>query len=271
MEQPKVIRELKRDELGRIELMDGPRGLLIRRVACGGVMPGSRWLARRLMARERDSLQRVSSLGGVACIVEDSAYQAAVSLDGRAPHAKDVLLRSWLDGVPLYEATELALNFFDLLDDLTRELHFQGVCHNDLHKEQNILVQADGYPALLDFQLASVHSVGTRQFEKRAREDLRHLQKHRRRYTRDGRGPEGVSEGAGHGLRRGLLARAWRRGGKPVYNMLVHGLARKGASEPRRESHEAFPIWIEELPSSRCGTQRDPASSPDSVDPAGSV
>jgi len=269
MEQPKVIRELKRDELGRIELMDGPRGRLIRRVACGGAMPGSRLLARRLMARERDSLQRVSALGGVARIVDDRAYEAAISIDGRAPRAKDVLLRSWLGGVPLYEATELALNFFDLLDELTRELHRQGVCHNDLHKEQNILVQEDGYPALLDFQLASLHATGGKQFQKRALEDLRHLQKHRRRYTRDGRGPEGASEGAGHGLKRGLLARAWRRTGKPIYNLIVHRLARKGASEPRRESHDAFPTWTEELPSSGCGVRRDPASPSDSAGPVG--
>lgn len=265
MEQPKVIRELKRDELGRIELMDGPRGRVIRRVACGGAIPGSRWLARRLMARERDSLRRVSNLDGVARVVEDSAYASTVALNGRAPNSKDVLLRSWVGGVPLYEATQLALNFFDLLDELAVALHALGVCHNDLHKEQNILVREDGYPALLDFQLASVHTTGGKQFEKRAREDLRHLQKHRRRYTRDGRGPEGASKGSGHGLQRGLLARAWKRGGKPIYNFIAHGLIRKRASEPRRESHEAFPTWIEKLPSTGYGVGRDLASRPDST------
>lgn len=238
-----VIRILKRDELGRVELLDGPAGRVVRRVACGGWIPGSGLLARSLARRERRALQHMQGIEGVARALELPDYTRASDGEFATPAQRDVLLRSYVEGVPLHETDELALNFFDLLEDLVQQMHAQGVCHNDLHKEQNILVCTDGYPALLDFQLASIHEKRDRAFEKRVREDLRHLQKHRRRYTKDGRGDPGALAGAGHGLRRGFVARTWRALGKPLYNALVHGLGRKGASEPRRASSDPFPSW----------------------------
>ena len=115
--------------------------------------------------------------------------------------------------------------------------------HNDLHKEQNVLVLEDGRPALVDFQLASVHRARGRPFEARCREDLRHLQKHRRRYTRDGRGPSEQATGAGAGLKRGVVARVWRVTGKPLYNLVTRRLLRTRDGEERRPSSGPWPRW----------------------------
>jgi hypothetical protein len=243
---------LKEDALGRVERLVGERGALVRRVACGGRLPGSRFVARLLLGRERRALLALASGGGaelrVPRLVEDAeARQAAGPATanggaGRVPRPGDVLLRSWIEGLPLHRATELPEDFFDLLDELVLAVHRRGVCHNDLHKEQNILVGRDGRPWLVDFQLASVHR---RLPAGRAREDLRHVQKHRRRYTRDGRGPQGgppVATGVGHGLERGPVARLWRRAVKPVYRRVATGLGRRDW-EQRRPSSGPWPRW----------------------------
>ncbi len=232
-----VEQVLKRDSFGRVERVARPEGAhALRRVACGGRLPGSGWVARRLLARERRALAALEGLRGVPCL-----------------HAGDtaggVLLREWLAGEPLHRAEVLAEDFFDHLDHLVEELHRRGVCHNDLHKEQNIVVGEDGFPHLIDFQLASVHPRRGRRFASRVRDDLRHVQKHRRRYTRDGRGPAsaGVEHGRGLGLRRSPVALVWRRTGKPLYNFVTRKLLRTRDGEERRPSTGPWPRWSEAL------------------------
>ena len=224
-------RVLKADALGRVERVVLPDGSLrVRRVACGGSIPGSRFVARRLLARERRALEALENMEGAPRLL-------AVE--------PGILERSWIEGAPLSHAEALPEDFFDRLDDLVRALHARGVCHNDLHKEQNVLVAADGWPALLDFQLASVHRRGSRAFASRARDDLRHVEKHRRRYTRDGRGPDGSepSRGSGHGLRRSPTALVWRRAVKPVYVFVTRSVLGTRDGEARRESSGPWPRW----------------------------
>lgn len=206
-------------------------------------------MARALLRRERRALEALARdgarLDGVPRVARDEAAERLASPDGRAPRAKEVLLRTWIEGRPLHLAEELPEDFFDHLEALAQALHARGVCHNDLHKEQNVLVGADGFPHLIDFQLASVHVRRGRVFASRARDDLRHLQKHRRRYTRDGRGPAAADErhGAGRGLRRSFLARTWRRWGKPLYELVTRRLLRTRDGEERRPSSGPWPRW----------------------------
>ena len=40
---------------------------------------------------------------------------------------------------------------------LVERMHNNHVSHNDLHTEQNVVVEVSGRPRLIDFQLASVH------------------------------------------------------------------------------------------------------------------
>jgi len=222
---------LKSDALGRVERIVGPDGSVrVRRTACGGRLPLSAFLGRRLLARERRALEALDGFRGAPRLL------AA----GRA-----TLDRSWIPGVPLSRAETLPEDFFDRLDELVVELHARGVCHNDLHKEQNVLVGEDGRPSLVDFQLASVHARRGKLFESRARDDLRHVEKHRRRYTRDGRGPAGgdVSRGRGHAIPRSIFARAWRRAVKPAYVFWTRKVLGTRDGEERRASTGPWPQW----------------------------
>lgn len=165
--------------------------------------------------------------------------------EGQALRPGEVLVRTFEAGRALHQAEELPLDFFDLVDAAVQAMHVEGVCHNDLHKEQNLVVGDDGRPVLIDFQLASVHRRRGRGFRVRCTEDLRHVQKHRRRYTRDGRGPEaaGAVHGAGHGRRRGPLAAIWRRTAKPLYNLVTRRVLRTKDGEERRASSGPWPRW----------------------------
>lgn len=275
---------LKLDALGRVERAVRADGsVCARRVASGSRIPFSAFVARRLLARERAALRVLDGLDGVPRVDADRSTptsslpshsspqprarsQANESTSSNAsarpnalgnPHAdarvvarfevRDgaVLERSWIDGLPLSRAEELPEDFFDLLDSLVQRMHARGVCHNDLHKEQNVLVRSDGRPALVDFQLASVHPARGRLFASRAREDLRHVEKHRRRYTRLGRGPRGdVQSGAGDGIPRSFVARAWRNSGKPLYVFVTRRVLRtRDGAEERRDSSGPWPRW----------------------------
>lgn len=247
MDRGRILRELKRDVFGTVELLEGGGDPVVRRVARGSRVPLSAWLARRLLARERRVLTALAGQDGVPQEIDDPGLTSLPDLDGRVPRPREVLLRTWLAGEPLHRATHLPRDFFDLLDGLALELHARGVCHNDLHKEPNVLVRQDGRPGLIDFQLSSIHRRRGRRFRARASEDLRHLQKHRRRYTRDGRGPAEAAIGAGHGRRRGWVARTWRRFGKPVYLFVTRRLLRTRDGEERRPSTGPWPEWVDPL------------------------
>jgi len=243
--EPQVVRELKRDELGRVELLDGPCGLLVRRVASGGRLPFSGAVARALAARERRALARLEGVRGVPRLAERADYARAPALDGSVPHEGQVLLRTWIEGRPLWAADELARDFFERLAELVGELHARGVCHNDLHKEPNVLVASDGTPAVVDFQLASVHPRRGRGFEVRCAEDRRHVEKHARRY-RVATGIESAAR-AERGPRRSLTARLWMRCGKPLYNRFVRGFLTSETGESRRDPRGPWPRWTAPL------------------------
>jgi len=178
-------------------------------------------------------------------LTSEPEFARAPSLDGRPPRERDVLVRTWLDGQPLHTAEALPRDTFERLEELVRELHRRGVCHNDLHKEQNVVIGRDGWPHLIDFQLASTHSKRSRSFENRAREDLRHVEKLRRRYLRaDGGYAAKLAQTAELGaLRRSLAARLWRRGGKPVYHIVTRRLLKVSDGEERRPNSGPWPVW----------------------------
>jgi hypothetical protein len=103
--------------------------------------------------------------------------------------------------------------------------------HNDLAKEPNFLVTADGRPAIIDFQLAWFCPRRGRLFRLLAREDLRHLLKHKRTYC-----PQFLTA-----RERRILAspswpaRIWMKTGKPVYLFVTRRLLgwrdREGAGD----------------------------------------
>lgn len=235
-----LARVLKQDGFGRVELLERGGRRLVRRVACGGRAPLSRTLARALRRREERALGRVADVGRVCGLARDAEAEGLPGPDGRVPRRRDVLLRSWVEGAPLWAAERLPRDFFDRLEELVRALHARGVCHNDLHKENNILVGIDGGPRLIDFQLASVHRAGSRAFAVRSREDLRHVDKHRVRYESRGTTRRSTT-------RRSTLASAWMRFGKPVYRRLRDALVPAREPEPTRPKAGPWPEWTAPL------------------------
>ncbi|WP_147653199.1 serine/threonine protein kinase [Vulcaniibacterium gelatinicum] len=201
-EPVREIAALKADSFGRIALMQGPGGPFVRRdlrhVPWWLRLPAW-WLARR----EARALRR---LGGLP------ATPRLLRWDGR------VLDRSYLDGEVLYRRPPRGdAAWFHAARRLLHTLHRRGLAHNDLAKEANWLVLADGSPAIVDFQLASVGDPRSRWLRLLAREDLRHLLKHKRTYC-----PQALTPVERRLLqRRSWLREAWFRTGKPVYRFVT--------------------------------------------------
>ncbi len=175
------------------------------------------WLARRLARREADALAHLAHLAPRVAQV--------LHWDGQ------VLQRSWMPGRPMQEAQPRDTAYFRDALTLLRQVHRAGVVHNDAAKEPNWLVLEDGTPALLDFQLAGTYHRRTRMFRVLAREDLRHLLKHKRTYC-----PEALSSRQKAILAQpSLPSRLWMATGKRIYLWITRGLLnwqdREGAGD----------------------------------------
>ena len=207
---------LKRDLFGSVSLIcDGPTGTYIRRdVRCAPWW--TRGIARALARREAATLERLAGLDGVPQLLHFD---------------RDTLHRSFMAGEPMQVAKPRDPAYFKAAQALVFRMHRRGVAHNDTAKEPNWLVRADGSPGLIDFQLAYASSRHTRWFGLLAREDTRHLLKHKRTY-------------AAHALttrQQRLLdtpawtSRMWRRTVKPVYLFVTRRLLnwsdREGATD----------------------------------------
>jgi RIO-like serine/threonine protein kinase len=173
---PTILKVLKVDSFGRIELVESERGRIIRRVACGGEIPGSAIAARFLARREQRILARLGGIPGLPRALDDNG--------------NGEFYRSYIEGVPLYESGALDGAYFMQLSELVDALHRAGVTHNDLAKEANILVTSDSKPALIDFQIAFPFPsrrgpIMRRLFEMLKREDHRHVLKQKRVHRAD--------------------------------------------------------------------------------------
>ena len=199
------IQALKADSFGRIALMRDAAGPFVRRdlryVPLWLRLPAW-WLARR-------EAQALRSIDGLA------ATPQLLRWNGR------VLDRSYLDGAAMYQRPPRGdLGYFRGARRLLQQLHARGIAHNDLAKEANWLVLTDGTPAIIDFQLATRGHPRSRWMRLLAREDLRHLLKHKRMYC-----PQALSPVECRLLKRhSWLRDAWFATGKPVYRFVTRRL-----------------------------------------------
>jgi len=202
---PVEVAALKADSFGRIALMDGPQGLFVRRD-----LSATPWWLRlpawRLARREALALQAIAG---------QPATPQLLRWDGVR------LDRSYMAGDAMYQRPPRGdVAYFRAARQLLQQIHRRGVAHNDLAKEANWLVLADGSPAVIDFQLAVRGRPRSRWMRLLAREDLRHLLKHKRMYCRESLTP----------VEKRLLKRhswlrdAWFRTGKPVYRFVTRRL-----------------------------------------------
>ncbi len=199
------VQALKADTFGRISLMRGERGLFVRR-DLGHVPLWVRLPAWWLARREARALQCVDGL---------PAMPQLLGWDGRR------LDRSYLDGAAMYQRPPRGdVAYFRQARRLLQLLHRRGLAHNDLAKEANWLVLADGTPAIIDFQLATRGRPRSRWMRLLAREDLRHLLKHKRTYCATALTPVERRVLKRHSW----LREAWFATGKPVYRFVTRRL-----------------------------------------------
>lgn len=195
------IELLKSDALGRIEIVtDGDQSWIRRDIRPARF--GMRWIARKAAAREARVLTILAGVDGVPQLL---AWD------------EGLLERSFMAGAPMQQAQPRNPDYFRQAHRLLKRLRGLGVVHNDLAKEPNWLLRDDGRPGIVDFQLAWHSRKRGRLFRLLAREDLRHLLKHKRSYCPDALTP----------VERGLLARrswiasGWRATGKRVYKFVA--------------------------------------------------
>jgi predicted Ser/Thr protein kinase len=169
----------------------------------------ARWwvrpLALRLMAREARALRALAGIDGFPKIERCER--------GR-------LVRSWIDGNPMQVAAPRDPEYFSRALKLLRRMHRAGVAHNDLAKEPNWLVTPEFHPALVDFQLALTSRRRGRLFRSLAREDIRHLLKHKRTYC-----PARLTQRELNILATpALVSRVWMSTGKKLYLLITRRL-----------------------------------------------
>jgi hypothetical protein len=163
-------------------------------------------LARILFIRERNTVGVAGALG----------IAPPLLFSGR-----NALVRGWIDGVALHIAKPHGdIVYFKSAKLALRKLHRAGITHNDLAKEQNWLRTPDGRAMLTDFQLAQRFRHRGKMFRVAAYEDLRHMLKHKRRYT-----PGALTPAEKRVLaRKSVVTRIWMATGKRVYYAITRGV-----------------------------------------------
>jgi RIO-like serine/threonine protein kinase len=181
--------------------------------------PGCRGVARLLARREARALERLAGIDGVPALID---------------HQRDRLTREYLAGQPMHEYGPDSRTLFRNALRLLRRIHRAGVAHNDLAKEANWICDDQNRIGIVDFQLASCCRHRSRRFRRLAREDLRHLLKHKACYM-----PDALTARQRALLANpSLAARLWRRLFKPPYHLLTRTILRWperiGAAERQR-------------------------------------
>lgn len=206
---------LKKDLFGEVRLQNSGQGPAILRDT-GPARWWLGWLARALLRREAAGL---AALDGIERVPELLHYD------------KKRLTRSFVAGKPMHLGKPADRSYFRSAARLLRRIHRAGVVHNDLAKEPNLLVCPDGSAAFIDFQLAWYSTRRGRFFRIAAREDIRHLLKHKRTYCPDDLTKREVSIlNSPSGLSRAYMASL-----KPVYVFVTRRLLgwsdREGAGD----------------------------------------
>lgn len=202
--RPATPQTLKIDAFGATEMLsDGKK-------VCRNTDRARPWLrplARALARREAVALIRLNDCTGIPRLL---------GWDGRR------LERSHLAGEVLYAADAVPRAWFGHALRLLRRMHARNIAHNDLAKEANCLLRDDGTAGFIDFQLAVHAPQRGRMFRVLAREDLRHLLKHKRTYYPD------ALTAREHAILASPStgARLWMRAYKPVYLWVTRSILR---------------------------------------------
>lgn len=197
-------RTYKHDFFAATGLYDGPSGRVILKLGRKAPLLGlpMAWLGRFLADRECALYEAVEDLPGVpACL-------------GRWEETGFV--HAFVEGHPLQRQEQVRSDFFDQLEAMLGQMHARGIAYVDLEKRENILVDRDGRPILIDFQISFrwplngdtrregmqrliPHDLGRFILARLQDGDRYHLLKHRRRHRPDTMTPEQVEASYRHG------------------------------------------------------------------------
>jgi RIO-like serine/threonine protein kinase len=198
-------RILKRDYFGTVRLESAE--VVTRDTS--GVRWWLRWLARALARREAAALEHLGERLG-----EQRGLPRLLAFDGAR------VVRSYVPGKVMFVGRPVTRAYFRVALRLVLRMHRCGVAHNDLAKEANWLCLPDGGAGIVDFQVASIFARRTKLFRTLAREDLRHLYKHKRYYL-----PAAMTARQLQLLATPSAAtRCWRAVGKPLYHCVTRWL-----------------------------------------------
>jgi len=104
------------------------------------------WLGRYLASREQSFMDRLAGITGIPQSL------GPVCVDGRVlPNA---ISREYIEGHALAEGEWVDDSFFGRLTKILAAVHSRKMAHVDLHKRENILVDVEGRPLLIDFQIS---------------------------------------------------------------------------------------------------------------------
>lgn len=104
------------------------------------------WLGSRLARRELWFLRHLAGVEGIPRAIEVAAA------DGGA--LPNVSAHEFVEGGPFRGRQDAHDKFFEYLNILIGELHRRGMAYVDLHKMENIIVDPQGKPNLIDFQVS---------------------------------------------------------------------------------------------------------------------
>lgn len=184
------LRTWKHDFFAATGLYEGPSGRVVLKLGRTARLLGlpASWIGRLLCNRELDVYRAVDDLPGIPeCFGKWGATG---------------LVHAFVEGHPLQKREQVNDEFFPRLERLIDELHHRDIAYVDLEKRENILVDSDGRPCLIDFQISwrwpadgRKHRTGMRRLipdgfgrfllAKLQAGDRYHLLKHRRRHRPD--------------------------------------------------------------------------------------
>ncbi|TAL65313.1 MAG: hypothetical protein EPN84_01695 [Legionella sp.] len=147
-ESYELVKVFKHDSWAATALYEGAKGLVVckfnRQQAIFGLP--MRWLGKALAQRENRFLQLFAQVPHLP------KFSGAVSVAGKIlPH---VSAHDYIEGVPLRQYSQKVKDdFFPKLQQILQIIHSQNISYMDLNKQENILVDLQGEPYLIDFQI----------------------------------------------------------------------------------------------------------------------
>lgn len=106
----------------------------------------TRWFGHWLAKRESDMYQQLADLPNVSRgyhhVIVEGSWQ------------KHVAAHDYIEGHPLRWHDQVSDSFFEELHQTLMRIHEKGIAYVDLNKWENIIIDRDGKPHLIDFQIS---------------------------------------------------------------------------------------------------------------------